>query len=166
MILHEIPIYALSKKELSKRYERFKESFQKSCLTIDDESFRKCIDLETFPQRCWKHNHVVGYIDIHLDRQDIVFEIYLPHPKNKRYNWRRSRKIYMHNIMANSTHFYVDSKMCNNDIQTKITEMLDWIIKDHIPSKYYVDRNAFDSVHSCIDYKSILDSKRSNGETL
>ncbi len=33
--LHEISIYALSEKELSKRYERFKDNFWKSSPTID-----------------------------------------------------------------------------------------------------------------------------------
>ena len=164
--LHEIPIYALSKKALSKRYDRFKERFRESCPTIDDESFRKCVDLETFPQRCWNHNHVVGYIDIFVDRQDFIFEIYLPYPETKRYDWRRSRKIHVRSIIANGTHFYVDLNMSNADIQTQITEMLAWVIKDHIPSKYYVDRDAFDTVHRHIDYKNIFNSKRNDGETL
>ena len=164
--LHEIPLYALSVEQLTSRYERFKENFWKNCSQLDQETFQKCVEHETFPQRCWTHNHIVGYIDILLDMQDIVFEIYLPHPQFKRYDWRRSRKIYMRNIMANGTHFRIESRMKNSDIQTQIFEMLDGIIKNHIHSKYYVDRNVFDMIHYHIDYKGIYENQRKSGEIL
>ena len=158
--LHEIPIYALSEKELSKRYEHFKDSFWGNSPPIDAETFKRCIEHETHPQRGWNHNHVVGSIDVLLDKQDIVFEIYLPYPEVKRYDWRRSRKIYVRNIMANGTHFYIKSEMSNSDIQAQLSDMLNFIVKDHIPKHYYVDRRAFDAVSPYTDYKGIFDKQK------
>jgi len=158
IILHEIPIYALSEKVLSKRYTHFKDNFCKTHTATDEDAFQRCVAIEAFPQCSWKHNHIVGYIDIVFDKQDISFEIYLPRPKIKKYSWRSKQKICVCNISANGAHFYVNTKMRNVDIQTKMSKMLDWMISDHIPSRFYVDKDAFDTVHRYIDYKSILKS--------
>ena len=164
--LHEIPIYALSKKELSKRYKRFKEKFWEESPPIDQETFDKCMEIAAFPQRCWEHNHIVGYIDILLDKHDIVFEVYLPYPEVVRYNWRSRRKALVYNICANGTHFFVDLSMSNYDIQTKISDMLDFVVTCHIPSRFVVNRTAFNAVYRYTDYKSIIDAERNNGEIL
>ena len=164
--LHEIPIYALSPKTLSSRYNRFQESFLKDGPPLDEYSYRRCLDHETFPQRCWKHNHVVGSIDILLNHHHIFFELYFPYPEIKRYNWRNNHKIYMGNISANCFRLFVDDNMSNNDMQIGILEMLDQVIQDHVPEKWYVDRQAFDTIHPHINYKSIIDNQQNNGEYL
>lgn len=97
---------------------------------------------------------MMGSIDICFDRQDIIFEIYLPYPDVKRYDWRRSRKIYVRNIMANGTHFYIEAGMSNTDIRSKLSDMLNFIVRDHIPRQYYTDRRTFDAVNHYIDYKA------------
>lgn len=154
--LFEIPIYALSKKTLSKRYNRTVEKNENDYPEADHESLSKSVEMLTYPQRLWEHNHVVGYIDIISDKKDIVFEIYLPYPQVERYHWNGKNRIYLYNVMANGTHFYVDKNMNNSEIQIKTSEMLDWVIKDLIPKRYYVDRAAFDAVNMHVDYLSII----------
>ena len=58
--------------------------------------------------------------------------------------------------MANGTHFYISDSMTTEDIRSKTTEMLDNIIKIHIPKRYFVDREAFDTINSHLDYRGIL----------
>ncbi|MBR2869688.1 MAG: hypothetical protein IKB88_11590 [Clostridia bacterium] len=154
--LFEIPIYALSKGSLSKRYNRTVEKIKNKYPEADQESLSKTVEFLTYPQRLWEHNHVVGYIDIISEKQDIVFEIYLPYPKVERYHWNSKNRIFLYNVMANGTRFYVDKNISNSEIQTKIFEMLDWIIKDLIPKRYYVDRATFDAVNMHVDYLGII----------
>ena len=154
--LHEIPVYALSKKELSRRFRYHKEKLKSILPNDNEEEFRWIIEGETFPQCVWVHNHVVGYIDILFSGQDVVFEVYLPYPEINRYSWLGRRKVVLRNVMTNGTHFYVDSKMDNADIQDRMVDMLDWIIKEHIPSRFYVDRNTFDTIRNSIDYLEIM----------
>ena len=94
--------------------------------------------------------------------------IYALSPKtlSSRYNWRKNHKIYMGNILANCFRLFVDDNMSNNDMQIGILEMLDQVIQDHVPEKWYVDRQAFDTIHPYINYKSIIDNQQNNGEYL
>lgn len=46
--------------------------------------------------------------------------------------------------------------MSNHDIQCEIVNMLNSIIKEQVPKKYYVDRQAFDNINRKIDYLKII----------
>ena len=63
--------------------------------------------------------------------------------------WRASKKTFLYDIHTNGTHFRVDESMSSQDIQYEIADMLDSIIKEHVPKKYYyyVDRQAFDNIN-------------------
>ena len=50
----------------------------------------------------------------------------------------------------------MSDSMTTEDIRSKTTEMLDNIIKIHIPKRYFVDREAFDTINSHLDYRGIL----------
>lgn len=50
----------------------------------------------------------------------------------------------------------MNESMCNEDIQYELADMLDSIIKEQVPKKYYVDRQAFDNINSKIDYLKII----------
>lgn len=70
--------------------------------------------------------------------------------------WRTSKKTFLYDVHSNGTHFRVNESMCNEDIQYEIADMLDSIIKEQVPKKYYVDRQAFDNINSKIDYLKII----------
>jgi hypothetical protein len=156
MKLYEIPIYAFTEKELRDRLEKYKESLHKDEFISNKDILDKAIELETFPYRFWSHNHIVGYVDVFLENQDVVFEVYLPCPMIKRYRWLRKSKVLLRNILANGTHFCIKSTMTNSDIANAILEMLNWIIKEHVPKRFYVDRRSFDSIYNYVDYNEIL----------
>ena len=70
--------------------------------------------------------------------------------------WRTSKKTFLYDIHTNGTHFRVDESMNSQDIQYEIADMLDSIIKEQVPKKYCVDRQAFDNINSKIDYLKVI----------
>ena len=126
---------------------------EKICLALDC----KMDDiLDIVPERVWQYNHIVCYVVIGYEFGDISFKLYLPTPQKQRYMWRTSKKTFLYDVHSNGTHFRVNESMCNEDIQYEIADMLDSIIKEQVPKKYYVDRQAFDNINSKIDYLKII----------
>ena len=158
--LFEIPIYAISRNKLNKKYQTFRNNFKSKYPYLSSKTFERCIELETYPQRCWEYNHLIGYILIYYEFNDIYFNVYLPY-KIRRYYWRSYRKIYVRDIMANSTHFRIDDITKNKEKQKDLIEMLDVVIKDHIPKEFYVDRETFDNTYSFINYSEIILNSKS-----
>lgn len=156
--LFEIPIYGLSPSALRKRFSARKKSIEIECANrnVDPTHARDILELETYPYRLWQYNHIIGYIRISIDGQDMNFDIYLPVGQRERYRWVSSRKVFVYNVQANGTHFYLGNMKTNDNIQQRLVEMLHEIIEYHIPKRYYVDTAVFDSVHQHIDYMSII----------
>lgn len=153
----EIPIYALDKSTLCARYKKYVETLRRDVFPdIKEEIFQRCLEIETHPKRIWEYNHIVGYIVIGYEIGDILFKVYLPTPQKQRYMWKTSKKTFLYDIHANGTHFRVDGSMSSQDIQHEIADMLNSIIKEQVPKKYYVDRQAFDNINSKIDYLKII----------
>lgn len=50
----------------------------------------------------------------------------------------------------------MNESMSSQDIQCEIADMLNSIIKEQVPKKYYVDRQAFDNINSKIDYLKVI----------
>ena len=85
-----------------------------------------------------------------------MFKVYLPTQQKQRYMWRTSKKTFLYDIHSNGTHFRVNESMSSQDIQCEIADMLNSIIKEQVPKKYYVDRQAFDNINSKIDYLKVI----------
>jgi len=164
MKLFELPIYAISKEALHKRYLEFDQQFREtsSSYKSSEEVYKQCLGLATYPQRLWDYNHIVGYIRISLTQDDVLFDVFLPTPSIERYHWKSKEKHFMYNISANGTHFYTGGKS-NKEIRKMAENMLDGVIKDHIPPRYYVDRETFDNLNDQIDYKALMEDKH-NGQ--
>ncbi len=157
--LIEIPIYALDKNTLSIKYENYVKTLRNRITqNVNEEIFRRCLDIETYPQRVWEYNHIVGYVAIGYEFSDILFKIYLPASPKQRYIWRTSKKTFLCDMHSNGMHFRVNESMSNYDIQYEIADMLNSIIKEQVPKKYYVDRQAFDNVNRKIDYLGIINN--------
>ena len=161
----EIPVYAFGKEQLRDKVAKFSDSWKKKNPQIVPETTQRCIEIESYPQRLWEYNHIVGYIVISVEGYDIQFDVYLPTPHMDRYIWKSKQKHFLYNTHANGTHFYVDEKLSNTQIQQKTQEMLGGVIKGHIPKRFVVDREAFDRVNGMVDYRSILQEKITNGQT-
>lgn len=156
MKIFEIPIYALSKETLSKRVEEYIEKLDMELGDIPQKNKEKCIEIETFPNRAWEYNHIVGYITISIHKREIIFDIYLPYSKIEKYYWKSNRKKFIINTMLNGFHFLVNDKLSNSDIAKEITGYVNEIKKQHIPKGYYVDSEAFNALVYNVDFKKII----------
>ena len=154
--LFEIPVYALSASKLntrtSKRIADVKELF--SCSDNDEAAL--VIDRETLPMRSWDYNHIIGYIRIAVSKTDILFDVFMPIPIPERYAWNTKRKIHVQNIWANGAHIYWGSLKTNEEFRKAVQSMLDQVVTDHIPKRFYVDREAFDAINAHLDYLAIV----------
>ena len=163
MKVFEIPIYALKKQSLTKRYLNYANKWHSHNPSSSEEFANASIAIATYPQRLWDYNHIVGYITISVDAQDDCFNIFLPAEQRERYRWQSKRKIFLYNIQVPGTHFYVYDKMSNRDIQNRVKDMLYGIIKERIPRRYFTDTEAFDTLNEMVDYKSILERNHVHG---
>ena len=154
--LFEIPVYALSASKLntrtSKRIADLEELFSRS----DPGEAALVIDREALPMRSWDYNHIIGYIRIAVSKTDILFDVFMPIPIPNRYTWNAKRKIYVQNIWANGAHIYWGSLKTNEEFRKAVSGMLDQVITDHIPKRFYVDRETFDAINAHLDYLTIV----------
>lgn len=160
--LFEIPIYAFSPEMFKTKVTRYKQSlveeFHRKHNRIDNAEFREWMFCLCHPFQLWNYNHIVGYIVLLSDGVDVVFELYLQaHEKlfKSRYYWRSTRKWFLENQGINGFHFRIDENDSSDAIREKIYSWLEKLIKEYIPSKYYIDREAFDSIAPIIDYSDL-----------
>ena len=155
-VIHEIPIYAMNKEELHRKYAKLVSTYRTEYSHSDKDTVNALIALASYPQRLWEYNHLVGFIRISVTSQDVLFDVFLPMPSRKRYIWTSGRKIFLFNVSANGTHFYVNETMPNCSIQTQVAEMLSGVIKEHVPARYYVDTATFENTNPVLDYRKIM----------
>ena len=154
-----VPIYAFSEKTLKKRVAEFGERIRTTYDTIPEEIISDTIDRITFPQRSTLLNHVIGYITVSYFGNDIYFDIYLP-VKRKKYIWNSKQRGFIQNITANGTHFNIGICENNSEVQHKVWEMLNAIIKEHVPGRYYIDKECFRRLNASIDYYTLIEKAK------
>lgn len=161
--LFEIPVYAVNREALRKRSQELCKKVKAEHPDSFETHICDLTDLMTYPYRLWDYNHIVGYIRISTNGRDILFDIFLPTPHKDRYHWRSGQKIFLYDISANGTHFYVNERMRNEDIQARTAEMLQSIIEAHIPKRYCVDTEAFELLNNKLDYIRVMEEAQ-NGQ--
>lgn len=154
--LFEIPVYALSAPKLNARTSKRIAELEELLSRSDPNEAAFVIDRETFPMRSWDYNHIIGYIRIAVSKTDILFDVFMPNPIPVRYVWNTKQKIHVQNIWANGTHIYRGSMKTNVEFREAVSSMLDQVIADHIPERFYVDREAFDTINAHLDYLAIV----------
>ena len=148
-VIFEIPIYALTEKSLNHRVAEYEIRIKNELGDSLEYSF-----LRETPQRYWRYNHIVGYILIYKEKDDLYTELFLPEKKIKRYYWKSAKKKFIKNHFMNGTHIYLPL-YDNNDIISYIDELLIEIKKRNIPKSYYIDREAYDNIKYMIDFMSV-----------
>ena len=160
MKLFEIPVYAVSKekleKEVAKERLKYEEKLTAEGLKQDPEHFKKCSALYCYPFDLWDYNHIIGYIVVKKEKNDIIVDQYIPVQSIQRYAWKSKNKKYLMNALLGGQHFYFGSMTTGTQLQTALHEMLNSII-DKIESKgYFVDREAYDAIDAILDYDKLL----------
>lgn len=159
--LFDIPVYGLNKQVLKKRIDTITERIKEDCRTRNapEDTQLALIELQTYPMRNWEYNHIVGFIQISIDKQDILFSIYLPYEyegHTPKYLWWAHKKHFVRESGISGLHFWLGNMKTNEEICKRTVEMLHGIISEHIPKRYFVDTQAFDAINNHIDYISLL----------
>ena len=148
--LFNIPIYALTESELNQRVEEYETSFRMRTGGKLDYSFFKM-----WPQRHWRYNHIVGYIFIYKDCDELFVELFLPVVKIEKYYWKSKKKKFMENQDLNDMHLYLPLYKSNADVVEDLDSIILEIKKRYLPRMYYVDKDAYDNIKSMVDYISM-----------
>lgn len=152
--IFEIPIYAFDEKELNKCIEKSRETFFKEYGYIEDkDSLEKAWKNHIYPQNNWDYNHLVGFIKIYKNHDDIFLDLFLA--DIKRYIWNTMKKKFVTNQFMNGMHFRMTG-LTNVEISKTIDELLHDLIEHNIKRKnFYVDLDAYRNIKGMIDYQNI-----------
>lgn len=153
--LFEIPVYSISPELFEKCW---KNKLDQQAATIEDTAdkkvFQEQLKREYYPLYVWEYNEIIGYIQIFLEHNDIVFEVYSS--DKDRIQLFSSRKPRIRPIFINGCHFRVEDSFTNSDIANKIIEWLNFVEKEHIHKGRFLAREAFDALVNHVDYKAII----------
>lgn len=153
--LFEIPIYAMSKKEFNKRWNKKKAEMYKSFISHGhtDENAKMYVSNFTFPRCLWEYNQIIGYIKISVSKHDIWFDVYCS--LDKSYYADSKQKHFIQNLHTNGTHFYV-ANLSEERIKATIHDWLICIQKDHLRKNFYVDYSTFNNVIDFVNIEQIM----------
>lgn len=159
--LFEIPIYAIKREVLQSRVEKKKEKHVKEWNEqyqhkSAGDAISRCLEMLAFPMRVWEYNHVIGFLRISIDAQDVLFDTYLPMNRLERYHWDSKVKHFVVNQMEPNNHFYIGNKS-SDEIRNRMTDYLKDYCKRMDRRGYYVDLVAFNTLHKYIDYKMVAE---------
>ena len=160
--LYEIAVYALSKEKLKKRVDKkihkLMDDYNKP--GVSEKILRQAIEIESYPQRLWEYNHIIGYIVIVKTGDDIVIQWYTTFPETKRYRWDSGKKKYFIDTHLNGYHFNVCGMNSGAKLRERIRELIISFNKTLESKGYYVDLESFNNIDALVDYDKLLDIKR------
>lgn len=165
MKLFEIPVYALKQSTLKERYmaKRQKLIDEFDLVRTQNGNAQKIdniVEMETYPQRLWNYNHIVGYIVISVNSTDISFDQFVPAHVLKRYYWdNKTSKTFLRSNHLSGYHFCYQNLSTDAEIRSRIHEMLEEIISKTVNQRFYVDREAFDQADRLMDYSRLLNNR-------
>lgn len=154
--LFDIPVYALDEKTLGQRVDAKIKTIEKNAPGADRDVLERLTERETFPMRNWDYNHIIGYVQLSLTKQEIIAAVFMPVPTPARYYWDSEKKHFVRNLFANGTHVYIGNMKTNEEMQAAAAELLERVIEDHLHGRFHADREAFDVVNKHIDYLGLL----------
>ena len=59
-VIHEIPIYAMNKEELHRKYMRKASTYRAEYGHLDKDTIDTLITMLTYPQRLWEYNKALS----------------------------------------------------------------------------------------------------------
>lgn len=152
--IFDIPIYALSRKQLQKKYDKYMDK-QAKIFQLDCESDVNTNYNYIYPANCWQFNHIVGYISISCDEKNLDIKLYLPYKPLERYIWHSKQKILLRDSMLNGQHIYIPNYRTNEEILARLDDMLTDIICNNVPSRFFVDTEIYENIKGMIDFQNI-----------
>ena len=114
--------------------------------------------MNTYPMRIWDYNHIIGFMNINIDGQDVMLDVYLPETQLERYHWDSKVKHFVVNQMSPNNHVYIGNKS-SDEIRKEITGYLDSFCERMSKRGYFVDTDAFHRLNKYVDYRAIYEEE-------
>ena len=156
--LIEIPVYAYSKEELQRRinikYEKIRNKYLEKNLSIDEKHLRQLQILQSSPYSYWEYNHIVRYLIIGVEKQDLIIEEYVPHESRKWFKWDSPRKVFLVNNHTPGLHFRMQG-LLNEVIAEKTRQLVIQKTEEYVEKGFFVDLECFNNVYENIDYTGV-----------
>lgn len=154
ILIQTIPIYSMSEDTHYNKWKHYKNKcvteFQQNGHTKEESE--KGFNEIYYPQTVWKYNQVIGYIEILVSKQDVIFEKYFCNKKEKFY-FKTTKKYFIEHNYQTGNHFYA-ADISNKQIVDKIREWLKIEINKN--KKRYYDLSEFNNIIDYLDIKSIM----------
>lgn len=161
-VIFTIPIY---RTDSETHYKDLGKKMRKLFADLDDEESKKAINLylPTAEKKFWykwKFNQVVGWLEIYLERYDILASLYWVTSKkirmdqNRNYSWRSYKEIELSYKPGSD----VSDERIFKDILEELEEL-----KNEKPYKgRYMDLEPFKRTGKCIRWNELINSINNN----
>lgn len=153
-IVFEIPIYSMSEKEFSRRWDKKKKFLAEYFMEYgenSEERTNEIIHTCYYPQYVWKYNQIVGFVEIAVAPRDISFNI--QRTLDKKMVAVSKTKHFIQNLHSISKHFAIGKKS-NEEIVREIDSWLESIAQE-LPKTMCLFLETYDVVKYHIDFKGI-----------
>lgn len=160
--LFELPIYRVSEDEY---YKSLNEHYQKRKIPHNDPLYEESLNQNLFKDfgGDWKYNEIIGYLRFYKDVDYFIYIncFYYQINKKRITKTRTKQFIPVDDTLCKIT---IKSSYDNRKIAEKITEMVDYCSTLPAVHKRYIDREIFDNMVNCIDWRVLLElDKKGNG---
>ena len=160
MKLFEIPVYPFSQKELMNKVSsaraKFEIRMQNPVHPQSEGHLKKVSAMHFYPCSLWDYNHIIGFIVVSKDCEDIIIDQYIPAQDIERYRWDSTKKKFLMNAQLSGNHFYIGNMKSGTQLREELQAYLDSLITKIEKQGYYVDREAFDAIDRFLDYDKLL----------
>ena len=155
ILLFEIPIYSMTKLNFDSKWKKFKQKMIDDYLNINNDlgDYKTQLNKIYLPFSIWRYNQIIGYIQISIENEDIVFDLYLTNDKNIHYNSKT--KHFIKYLQTTGLHFYTGNKT-DNEIKDEIDNYLLMIKNDFLKKNNYIDITAYNNIVKSINIKKII----------
>ncbi len=157
-IIASFPVYSITENSFNQKWNIFYEKSYNNTMFKDKEKYISTLEYVYFPTNSWKYNKIIGFIEIIVSKEDIIFEIYRSPKKIFPYNSKSKHFVGFFPSLGN--HFSALGKN-NQDLKDEIQQFLKSIEEhDFLGIKnIYVDYTCFENFIKYFDLRNFIDNE-------
>lgn len=162
VLLCDIPIYPISKENYNKKVDSKREGLYNYFIERqnEDKFSREQSKRLMLPFVNWKYNEMIGYIEVSINKNDVVFNLYLS--DIERYKYFSCKKHYINFVPTCGLHFYSGNKN-DKEIKDEIKMYVEMIKNDVICRKStYLDTTILKNIFEYVDIRKFIDDHNQN----
>ena len=154
MIILEIPIYSMKKKEFNERWENHIKEMVSQTNIENRKEFEKNYRNYYIVERQWKYNQIIGFLVIYYENGTVWFDEYCTMDKNIRF--KSNKKHFIQNLNLGGYHFWISNEMTNKSIQEEIIHWITSFEEEVMDKKYFLDKDKYLKIIKHLDIKKMI----------